>query len=54
MKGRGEDKQRIDDTCNKQEWVKGQLLKHALDALVENIADPDSPFWDNQNFEGVD
>lgn len=54
MKGRGEDKQRLDDTCNKQDWVKGQLLEYALDALAEKIADPDNPFWDDRNFEGVD
>ena len=54
MKGREEDKIRINEVCEKQDWVQGQLLEYALDALIEKIASPDDAFWAGHNFEGVD
>ena len=54
MKGRLEDKERIMALCNKHEWVQGQLLQYALDALEEKLEDPSHPFWADRSFEGVD
>lgn len=54
MKGREEDKVRINAICDKHDWVQGQLLEYALDALAEKIASPDDAFWTDHNFEGVD
>jgi hypothetical protein len=54
VKGRAEDKERIAALCGQQDWVQGQLIEYALDALVEKIADPQSDFWKDRNFEGVD
>lgn len=54
MKGRSEDKERIAALCNKHEWVQGQLMQYALDALEEKLGDPSSPFWSDRSFEGVD
>lgn len=54
MKGRDEDKSRITEICDKQDWVQGQLLAYALDALAEKISDPENEFWTDHNYEGVD
>lgn len=54
MKGRAEDKERIIAMCDRQDWVQGQLIQYALDALQEKLADPADPFWSDRSFEGVD
>ena len=54
MKGRAEDKARIADICEKHDWVQGQLVQYALDALEEKLSDPADPFWSDRSFEGVD
>ena len=54
MKGRAEDKERITAMCDRQDWVQGQLIQYALDALQEKLADPADPFWSDRSFEGVD
>lgn len=54
MKGRAEDKERIGAICDRQDWVQGQLIQYALDALQEKLADPADPFWSDRSFEGVD
>ena len=54
MKGRAEDKERIATICDRQDWVQGQLIQYALDALQEKLADPADPFWSDRSFEGVD
>lgn len=54
MKGRAEDKERIVAICDRQDWVQGQLIQYALDALQEKLADPADPFWSDRSFEGVD
>ena len=54
MKGRAEDKERIVAICDRQDWVQGQLIQYALDALQEKLADPEDSFWSDRSFEGVD
>ena len=54
IRGRAEDKKLLEDMCKSQEWVKGQALQYALDALAEKIADPESEFWKERQFYGVD
>jgi hypothetical protein len=54
IKGKEEDKVRLNAMCDKQDWVQGQLLQYALDALAEKIADPKSNFWADRNFNGVE
>lgn len=54
MKGRAEDKERIGAICDRQDWVQGQLIQYALDALQEKLTDPADPFWSDRSFEGVD
>ncbi len=54
IKGKEEDKLRLAAMCDKQDWVQGQLLQYALDALSEKIADPKSNFWADRNFNGVE
>jgi len=54
MKGRAEDKERIASICDRQDWVQGQLIQYALDALQEKLADSADPFWSDRSFEGVD
>ena len=54
MKGRAEDKERIAAICDRQDWVQGQLIQYALDALQEKLADPADPFWSDRSFEGGD
>jgi len=54
LKGRDEDYALLNKLCDAQEWVKGQALQYALEALAEKVADPESPFWDERNYHGVD
>lgn len=54
MKGRVEDKERIATICDQQDWVQGQLIQYALDALQEKLSDPSDPFWSDRSFDGVD
>lgn len=54
MKGRAEDKARISSICEEHDWVQGQLIQYALDALEEKLRDPADPFWSERSFEGVD
>ena len=54
IRGRIEDKQRIGELCDQQDWVQGQLLQYALDALQEKIKNPEDEFWNERNFHGVE
>lgn len=54
VKGRLEDKQRLAAISDERDWVNGQTLQYALDALQEKIADPQNKFWQNRNFHGVE
>ena len=54
IKGRIEDKQRISAMAEDREWVNGQTLQYALDALAEKIENPEDKFWQTRNFHGVD
>jgi len=54
FRGTEDDKDEVHALCEKHDWVKGQLLRYALDALNEKLADPKAEFWDSRNFEGVE
>ena len=47
-------KSRVGELTNAHDWVNGQLLAYALDALQEKIDKPDDPFWETHQFHGVD
>ena len=54
LKTTPEVKSRLGDLTNAHDWVNGQLLAYALDALQEKIDNPDDPFWEIHQFHGVD
>lgn len=54
LKGYEADAKLINRLCDQQEWVKGQAFQYALAALAEKIEDPESEFWNERNFQGVD
>ena len=54
MRARMEDKNRFNTLCNEHDWVQGQALQYALDALEEKISNPNSGFWNNRSFRGSD
>lgn len=54
IKGRLEDKERLNAVTEGREWVNGQTLRYALDALQEKIDNPQDKFWQTHNFHGVD
>lgn len=54
MKVLPEDRDRLRALCERQNWVAGQALQYALDALEEKIAAADDPFWKDRNLNGVD
>ena len=54
IKGREVDKARLTKICDSQDWVQGQALQYALDALAEKIADPQNEFWAERSLNGVD
>lgn len=37
-----------------QEWVGGQMLEYAIDALEDMLQKPDASFWNHRKFTGVD
>jgi len=53
-KVRPEDRDRFNGLCEQHQWVGGQGLQYALDALEEKIAATDDEFWTSRNFRGVD
>ncbi len=54
IKGKKDDKARLAAICDSQDWVQGQLLQYALDALEAKLSDPQDKFWESHNFHGVD
>ena len=54
LKTRLEEKERLAAIANDREWVNGQVLQYALDALEEKIANPGDKFWETRNFHGVE
>jgi len=54
LKTTPEVKGRLSDLTNAHDWVNGQLLAYALDALEEKIDNPDDPYWETHQFHGVD
>ncbi|MEL6170389.1 MAG: hypothetical protein AAFR02_00040 [Pseudomonadota bacterium] len=54
IKTRAEDKAKLAEITEQREWVNGQTLQYALDALQEKINNPQDPFWETHNFHGVD
>lgn len=54
MKVRSEVRERFRDLCEAQEWVGGQALQYALDALQEKIENSHDPFWNDRNYRGVE
>lgn len=53
-KARQEDIDRFNDLCKRHQWVGGQALEYAIDALQRMVEDPDSDFWKSRRFKGVD
>lgn len=54
IKTRAEDKAKLAEITDQHEWVNGQTLQYALDALQEKINNPQDSFWETHNFHGVD
>lgn len=54
IKARPEDKAKLAAITDEREWVNGQTLQYALDALEEKINNPQDSFWESHNFHGVD
>lgn len=54
IKARSEDKETLEKIASDRQWVNGQTLQYALDALMEKIDDPQDSFWETHNFHGVD
>lgn len=54
IKVRPEDRDRIKDFCDRQEWVVGQALEYALDALEEKLKDDRDAFWKERIYNGVE
>ena len=54
VKGRDEDFDRLAKLCDAQDWVKGQALQYALDALELMLEEPEGAFWKDRNLHGVD
>ena len=54
IKARSEDKETLEKIASDRQWVNGQTLQYALDALMEKINDPQDSFWETHNFHGVD
>jgi len=54
VKARAEEKAMLERLANEREWVNGQTLQYALDALQEKINDPQDSFWKSHNYHGVD
>lgn len=54
IKTRAEDKAKLAEITDQREWVNGQTLQYALDALQEKIDNPQDSFWETHNFHGVD
>lgn len=54
IKARAEDKACLEKFASERQWVNGQTLQYALDALQEKINNPQDSFWETHNFHGVD
>ena len=54
VKVRAEDREALERFAQERQWVNGQTLQYALDALQEKINNPQDSFWENHNFHGVD
>lgn len=54
IKARAEDKEALEKMAGERQWVNGQTLQYALDALQEKINNPQDSFWETHNFHGVD
>ena len=54
VKARAEEKATLEKLASEREWVNGQTLQYALDALQEKINDPQDTFWETHNYHGVD
>ena len=54
IKARAEDRDALAKLGKERQWVNGQTLQYALDALAEKINDPQDSFWETHNFHGVD
>lgn len=54
IRGTVVDQARVDRLCNNQDWVKGQMLQYALDALEDKLKEPNDPFWETRNISGVE
>lgn len=54
VKARAEEKAMLEKLASEREWVNGQTLQYALDALQEKINDPQDTFWETHNYHGVD
>lgn len=54
VKVRIEEKNRLAEIAEERDWVYGQVIQYALDALQEKIADPGDKFWESRNFHGVE
>lgn len=54
VKARAEEKETLERLAKERQWVNGQTLQYALDALMEKIDNPQDSFWETHNFHGVD
>ena len=54
IKVRPEERERIKEFCDLQEWVVGQALEYALDALEEKLKDEQDAFWKERIYRGVE
>ena len=54
IKARADEKETLEKMADERQWVNGQTLQYALDALQEKINNPQDSFWETHNFHGVD
>ena len=54
IKARLDDRERLKILCNQQEWVAGQALEYALDALEQKLKNEDDEFWQQRLLRGVE
>ncbi len=54
IKVRLDDRERIKILCDQQEWVAGQALEYALDALEQKLKNEEDEFWQQRLLRGVE
>lgn len=54
IKVRLDDRERIKVLCDQQEWVAGQALEYAFDALEQKLKNEEDDFWQQHLLRGVE